>query len=95
MENFLYSPPDPSKRYGSSLVLTPQASAFVHGGLVLADGTVQGSSSRLLVEFPLERYELYAHIAKTYRESCMAIQVRATDFPSIHALPHSNPPSNP
>jgi hypothetical protein len=61
MENFSYSPPDPSKRYGRSPVLTPQASVFVHGGLVLADGTVRGSSSRLLVEFPLERYELYAH----------------------------------
>jgi hypothetical protein len=62
MENFLYSPPDPSKRYGRSPVLTPQAGVFVHGGLVLADGTVRGSSSKLLVEFPLERYELYAHI---------------------------------
>jgi len=30
---------------------------------VLAVGTVWGSSSRFLVEFLLERYELYAHIA--------------------------------
>jgi hypothetical protein len=40
------------------LVLTPQAGAFVRrasviirSGLALADGTVQGSSLRLLVEF--------------------------------------------
>jgi hypothetical protein len=47
--------------YEKSLVLTPQAGAFVHGGQALADGTVWGSSSRLLVEFLLERYDLYAH----------------------------------
>jgi hypothetical protein len=49
-------------RYEEFLVLTPQASAFIRGGQALADGTVWGSSSRLLVEFLLERYELYAHI---------------------------------
>jgi hypothetical protein len=48
-------------RYEEFLVLTSQAGAFVRGGQVLADGTVQGSSTRLLVEFPLECYELYAH----------------------------------
>ena len=48
-------------RYEESLVLTPQAGAFVRGGQALADGTIWGSSSRLLVEFLLERYELYAH----------------------------------
>jgi len=48
-------------RYEESLVLTPQAGAFVRGGQALADGTVWGSSSRLLVEFLLEHYELYAH----------------------------------
>jgi hypothetical protein len=48
-------------RYEESLVLTPQAGTFVRGGQALADGTVWGSSSRLLVEFLLERYELYAH----------------------------------
>jgi hypothetical protein len=49
-------------RYEEFLVLTPQAGAFVRGGQALADGTVRGSSSRLLIEFLLERYELYAHI---------------------------------
>jgi hypothetical protein len=48
-------------RYEESLVLTPQANAFVRGGQALVDGTVWGSSSRLLIEFLLERYELYAH----------------------------------
>jgi hypothetical protein len=48
-------------RYEEFLVLTPQAGAFVRGGQALADGTVWGSSLRLLVEFLLERYELYAH----------------------------------
>ena len=48
-------------RYEESLVLTPQASAFNRGGQAVADGTVWGSSSRLLIEFLLERYELYAH----------------------------------
>jgi hypothetical protein len=61
MRELSYSPPDPSKRYGRSLVLTPQAGTFVRGGLALADGTVRGSSSRLLIKFPLECYELYAH----------------------------------
>jgi hypothetical protein len=61
MRDFLYSPPGSSKRYGSSLILTPWTSAFVTGGQALVDGTVPGSSSRFLVEFPLERYELYAH----------------------------------
>jgi len=61
MRDFSYSPPGSSKRYGSSLVLTPWAGASVTGGQVLVDGTVRGSSSRFLVEFPLERYELYAH----------------------------------
>jgi hypothetical protein len=49
-------------RYEQFLVLTPQAGAFVRGSQALADGTVWGSSSRVLVEFLLERYELYAHI---------------------------------
>jgi hypothetical protein len=49
-------------RYEEFLVLTPQASAFVCGSQALADGTVWGSSSRLLVEFLLERYELYAQM---------------------------------
>jgi hypothetical protein len=49
-------------RYEEILVLTPQAGAFVRGGWALADGTVQGSSSRLLVEFLQERYERYAHM---------------------------------
>jgi hypothetical protein len=62
MRDFSYSPPGSSKRYGRSLVLTPWASAFVPGGLALVDGTVRGSSSRFFVEFPLERYELYAHM---------------------------------
>jgi hypothetical protein len=62
MENFSYSPPDPSKRYGRSLVLTPQAGVFVHGGLVLVDGTFWGFSLRLLEEFLLEGYELYTHM---------------------------------
>ena len=48
-------------RYEESFVLTPQAGAFVHGGQALVDGIIWGSSSRLLVEFLLERYELYAH----------------------------------
>jgi hypothetical protein len=48
-------------RYEEFLVLTPQAGAFVRDGQALADGTVWGSFSRLLVEFLLERYELYAH----------------------------------
>jgi hypothetical protein len=48
-------------RYKEFLVLTPQAGAFVRGGQALADGTVWGSSSRLLVEFLLEHYQLYAH----------------------------------
>jgi len=48
-------------RYEEFLVLTPQAGAFVRGSQALVDGTVWGSSSRLLIEFPLERYELYAH----------------------------------
>jgi hypothetical protein len=61
MRDFSYSPPGSSKRYGRSLVLTPWAGAFVPSGLALADGTVQGSSFRLLVKFLLERYELYAH----------------------------------
>jgi hypothetical protein len=61
MRDFSYSPPGSSKRYGRSLVLTPRASVFVPGSLALADGTDRGSSSRFLVEFPLERYELYAH----------------------------------
>ena len=61
MRDFSYSPPGSSKRYGRSLVLTPQAGAFVCGGLALVDGAVRGSSSRLLVKFLLERYELYAH----------------------------------
>ena len=52
-----------SMRYEEFLVLTPQAGAFVRGGQALADGTIRGSSSRLLVEFLLERYELYAHRA--------------------------------
>jgi hypothetical protein len=47
-------------RYEEFLVLTPQAGAFVRGGRALADGTVRGSSSRLLVEFLQERYE-HAH----------------------------------
>jgi hypothetical protein len=50
-------------RYEESLVLTPQAGALVRGGQALVDGTVWGSSSRLLVEFLLEHYELYAHNA--------------------------------
>jgi len=62
MRDLSYSPPGSSKRYGRSLVLTPQAGTFVPGSLALVDGTVRGSSSRFLVEFPLERYELYAHI---------------------------------
>jgi len=44
--------------YEKILVLTPQAGAFVRragalirSGRALADGTVRGSSSRLLVEF--------------------------------------------
>jgi len=44
--------------YEKILVLTPQAGAFVRragvlirSGQVLADGSVRGSSSRLLVEF--------------------------------------------
>jgi hypothetical protein len=49
-------------RYEESLILTPQAGAFVCGSQALVDGTVWGSSSRLLVEFLLECYELYAHI---------------------------------
>ena len=48
-------------RYEESPVLTPQAGAFVCGSQALADGTIWGSSSRLLVEFLLELYELYAH----------------------------------
>jgi hypothetical protein len=48
-------------RYEEFLVLTPWASTFVRGGQVLADGTVWGSSLRLLIEFLLERYDLYAH----------------------------------
>ena len=48
-------------RYEESLVLTPQAGAFIRGSQALADGTIWGSSSRLLVEFLLEHYELYAH----------------------------------
>jgi hypothetical protein len=48
-------------RYEESLVLTPQAGVFVRGGQALVDRTVWGSSSRLLVVFLLERYELYAH----------------------------------
>jgi hypothetical protein len=54
--------------YEEILVLTPQAGAFVRragalfrSGRALADGTVLGSSSRLLVEFLQERYERYAH----------------------------------
>ena len=46
------------RRMRRILVLTPQAGAFVRragviirSGLALADGTVRGSSSRLLVEF--------------------------------------------
>jgi len=35
------------------LVLTPQAGTFIPGGLALVDGTIRGSSSRLLVKFPL------------------------------------------
>jgi hypothetical protein len=50
-------------RYEGSLVPTPHAGAFVPGGQALVDGTVRGSSSRLLVKFHLERYELYAHIS--------------------------------
>jgi len=49
-------------RYEESFVLTPQAGAFVHGGQALVDGIVWGSSSRLLDDFLLEHYELYAHI---------------------------------
>jgi hypothetical protein len=48
---FLVLTPQSSKRYESSLILTPQAGAFVRGGQALADGTVWGSSSRILVEF--------------------------------------------
>jgi hypothetical protein len=48
-------------RYEEFLILTPQAGEFVRGGQALADGTVWGSSLRLLVEFLLECYELYAH----------------------------------
>jgi hypothetical protein len=48
-------------RYEEFLELTPQAGTFVRGGKALAGGTIWGSSSRLLVEFFLERYELYAH----------------------------------
>jgi hypothetical protein len=61
MRDLSYSPPGSSKRYGRSLVLTPWAGALVPDGLALADGTIRGSSSRFLVEFPLEHYELYAH----------------------------------
>ncbi len=46
------------------LVLTPQAGAFVRGGQAPADGIIWGSSTRLLAEFLLERYELYAHKGK-------------------------------
>jgi hypothetical protein len=56
-------------RYEKSLVLTPQAGAFVRGGQALADGTIWGSSSRLLVEFLLEHYELYAHMIQPYLPS--------------------------
>jgi hypothetical protein len=34
---------------------------LIRSGQALADGTVRGSSSRLLVEFLQEHYELYAH----------------------------------
>jgi len=67
MRDFSYSPPGSSKRYGRSLVLIPQAGTFVRGSLALVDGTIRGSSSRLLVKFPLEHYELYAHIG-TFRD---------------------------
>jgi hypothetical protein len=50
MRDFSYSPPGSSKRYERSLVLTPRAGAFVPSSLVLADGTVWGSSSRFLVD---------------------------------------------
>ena len=58
---FSDSPSDRSKRCGSSLVLTPQAGAFVSGVLVPADGTPGASPLSFLVKFPLERHELYAH----------------------------------
>jgi hypothetical protein len=65
-------------RYEKSLVLTPQAGAFVHGGQVLVDGTVWGSFSRLLVEFPLERYELYAHIPHKFPNGIGSVMTKAT-----------------
>jgi len=40
MRDLSYSPPGSSKRYGSSLILTPWAGAFIPGGLARADGTV-------------------------------------------------------
>ena len=55
------------------LVLTPQAGAFVHGGQALADGTIWGSSSRLLVDMyhgimdcPNTEFSNYVH--SLYRE---------------------------
>jgi hypothetical protein len=45
------------------LRLRPPAEWRADSGRALADGTVRGSSSRLLVEFLQERYELYAHNA--------------------------------
>jgi len=69
--------------YEEILVLTPLAGAFsrragalIHSGKALADGTVRGSSSRLLVEFLQERYEQYAHKQyKFYKTSRKETQI--------------------
>jgi hypothetical protein len=67
-------------RYEEFLVLTHQAGAFVRGGQVLVDGTIWGSSLRLLVEFPLERYELYAHTLSVARALIITFRQEAGSY---------------
>jgi hypothetical protein len=74
-------------RYEEFLVLTPQAGAFVRGGQALADGTVWGSSSRLLVEFLLECYELYAHKEYLALGGLQELIERKTLFEEGYKLP--------
>jgi hypothetical protein len=67
-------------RYEEFLILTPQAGAFARGGQALVDGTVWGSSSRLLVEFPLECYKLYAHTLSIARALIITFRQEAGSY---------------
>ncbi len=83
--------------YGESLVLTPwlikevgelsrthpSGQHSVSGGLVCADGTVRGSSSRYLVQFPRALPSMYAHTP--------SFQCNNVFVPSALALPSHHP----